>query len=1153
MGEPSVFGALTADEAHSSIAGLLDFVIEPLAILDGAMRVIAVNRAFCTTLETEREAIEGCRIYECSGGRWDIPQLRHLLDTVITTGAEADGLEVRHRFDHIGEKDLLLRARPLVPEHRHSLRIILSIEDITRHKELEESAATLEALLDYIPEGIMITDVNHVLKRASRQLGRLLEVPVDSLLGTDETGRLDQLDLYWPNGTHLSREDDLPLSKATDTGKQYYNYELLLRHDGATKVLSADAAPIRDENGAVIGAIGGWRDITAMKQAEQQLRASGEKFRAIFEQAAVGMARVSFSDARWIDVNTAFTEMLGYSAEEFKATPWPRITHPDDLDLDLVPFRQMAAGELDSYTVEKRFIHKQGHHVWARLTLSLVRDEHGRPDYEVAIIEDISERKRAEEELRRSETTLNAVIDTLPVGIVIADAQGRVTRDNAATRDIWGVPPETMSWEEYSEWVAWWPDTGERIKAEEWAMSRALREGAEIRGELVQNRKFGSDERRYFLNNAAPLRDPNGRIVGGVVALQDVTELRAAEEELRRSEERYRTLFENMSEAFVLCEIIWDENGNPVDWRYLQANRAWVHQTGLSMDAVGRTVKEVIPGIEPYWIETFAQVVRSGAPVHYENRVATLGRWYDAYSFKHSPNRFAVLFFDITERKRAEEALRRSEERWNLAIESFSEGAIIATEAEQVIYWNPAAREMHGFTSETEGIGPLREHPATFELWTVDGHHLLELDEWPMRRIKRGERLRNYELRLRRLDQGWEKFVSYSGSMVETAAGERLIFLSAHDLTEQRESERALRQSEERFRTLADNMSQFAWMADPGGWIFWYNKRWYDYTGTTLEEMQGWGWTKVHHPDHVDRVVSRIQHSWDTGELWEDTFPLRSKEGEWRWFLSRAVPIHNHKGEIVRWLGTNTDITERLQAEEMLRQRTGELAAANRELESFSYSVSHDLRTPLRTVGAFTGFLMEDYADRLDDQGRDFVRRIDDGVRKMQRIIDDMLALSRIGRQEMKREDVDLSAMVRSYLRELCDSAPQRELECIVQDNVHAYADPRLIHLALENLLRNAWKFTSQRESTRIEFGIIQRDSQTVYFVRDNGVGFDMQFAQRIFEPFQRVHAEQQFRGTGVGLSIVQRVIGRHGGEVWAEGQVGVGAVFYFTLGARPE
>jgi signal transduction histidine kinase len=209
----------------------------------------------------------------------------------------------------------------------------------------------------------------------------------------------------------------------------------------------------------------------------------------------------------------------------------------------------------------------------------------------------------------------------------------------------------------------------------------------------------------------------------------------------------------------------------------------------------------------------------------------------------------------------------------------------------------------------------------------------------------------------------------------------------------------------------------------------------------------------------------------------------------------------------------------------------------------------------------------------------------------MQELIEDMLSLSRIGRQEMKKEVVDLSAIVRNYLKELEGSDPNRKTEIIVQDSIHVNADPRLIHLALENLLRNAWKFTSKVEKTHIEFGVVpstplrhrplddqwpsdeketrwpsdERESRwpsgenetrwpsgveaPVYFVRDNGAGFDMQFAQKIFEPFKRVHAENEFTGTGVGLSIVQRVIGRHGGKVWAEGEVGKGATFYFTLG----
>jgi PAS domain S-box-containing protein len=255
--------------------------------------------------------------------------------------------------------------------------------------------------------------------------------------------------------------------------------------------------------------------------------------------------------------------------------------------------------------------------------------------------------------------------------------------------------------------------------------------------------------------------------------------------------------------------------------------------------------------------------------------------------------------------------------------------------------------------------------------------------------------------------------------------------------------------------------------------------------------------------------------------------------------LCNAAPIVDKDGKVTGGVVGWQDISEQRRARMELQRRTEELAAANRDLESFSYSVSHDLRNPLRTISGFAEFLREDYANRLDDEGRDYLRRIDDGVWKMQNLIDDMLSLSRVGRQEMYRDDVDLSAIVSDYLQELKSTEPRRQAKFVIQDNVYAHVDPRMIHLALENLLRNAWKFTSKKEITRIEFGTTVKDNQTVYFVRDNGVGFDMKFAGSIFEPFTRVHAEKEFGGTGVGLSIVQRVIGRHDGKVWAEGETG--------------
>lgn len=259
------------------------------------------------------------------------------------------------------------------------------------------------------------------------------------------------------------------------------------------------------------------------------------------------------------------------------------------------------------------------------------------------------------------------------------------------------------------------------------------------------------------------------------------------------------------------------------------------------------------------------------------------------------------------------------------------------------------------------------------------------------------------------------------------------------------------------------------------------------------------------------------------------------------------------------------EIAERKQTEEKLRTTANELSSSNRDLESFSYSVSHDLRNPLHTIGSFAEFLMEDYSDRLDEEGQDYIKRINEGVKKMQSLIDDMLRLSRIGRQEMNREEIDLSAIVHNYLQELKGMQPERNVEFVIQENIHADADPQLIHLAFENLLRNAWKFTSKKEKARIEFGAVPSTSlrhrtsdaqwpseaktRTVYFIRDNGAGFDANFSRKIFEPFKRLHADKEFGGTGVGLSIVQRVIDRHGGYVWAEGEVGKGATFYFILG----
>jgi signal transduction histidine kinase len=238
-------------------------------------------------------------------------------------------------------------------------------------------------------------------------------------------------------------------------------------------------------------------------------------------------------------------------------------------------------------------------------------------------------------------------------------------------------------------------------------------------------------------------------------------------------------------------------------------------------------------------------------------------------------------------------------------------------------------------------------------------------------------------------------------------------------------------------------------------------------------------------------------------------------------------------------------------SEDQLSDRAKELAAANKELESFAYSVSHDLRAPLRAIYGFSEMLQDEYLERLDETGRDYLRRIRGGAERMNGLIDDIMSLSQVSRHEIILQDLDLSGMAAAILNELGKTQPRRRVVCSVAPALSGRADRRLIEIALTNLLQNAWKYTGKKEDARIEFGTEDRNGENAFYVRDNGAGFDMKHVDRLFTPFSRLHKEQDFPGTGIGLAIVNRVVARHGGRVWAEGAPGHGACFWFTLPAR--
>jgi light-regulated signal transduction histidine kinase (bacteriophytochrome) len=294
--------------------------------------------------------------------------------------------------------------------------------------------------------------------------------------------------------------------------------------------------------------------------------------------------------------------------------------------------------------------------------------------------------------------------------------------------------------------------------------------------------------------------------------------------------------------------------------------------------------------------------------------------------------------------------------------------------------------------------------------------------------------------------------------------------------------------------------------------------------------------------------LDRWKRSIATGQPFDMEFPLRGSDGVFRPFLTRVLPLKDSTGQVLRWFGTNTDISALMETGKALEERTQQLEDTNKEMESFSYSVSHDLRAPLRAIEGYSRMILSKQGDKFDENTRHQFDVIRQNVKMMGQLIDDLLALSRLGRQELSMSALNMEELHRDVWEELRAINPDKPIDMKIGHVPLGMGDRSLIKQVIINLLSNAIKFTRIREVPFIELGGYVTETENVYYIRDNGVGFDMQYHDKLFGVFQRLHQTEAFEGTGIGLATVQRIIHRHGGRVWAEGLVGEGASFYFVV-----
>jgi PAS domain S-box-containing protein len=859
------------------------------------------------------------------------------------------------------------------------------------------------------------------------------------------------------------------------------------------------------------------------QEMEEKLLATEARFSMAFDQAPIGMVLLT-PEGRITETNQAFLNMLGYTREQLIAGDSAKFTHPEDVQPTRELFASLRGDGPNPGSLEKRYFRKDGEVLWVCASVTMRRDEQGAPVQAIAIVEDITQRKRAEERYR-------FLAESIPQMVWTASPDGMLDYVNAQGTGYFGASQAALLGAGWLEFVH--PEERQPV-VERWTKSLVTGEGYEIEFRL----KRASDSSwRWHLVRALPLRGQNGNIVQWFGTCTDIEDRKRATADLEQQWHTFDTALSNTPDSIYIFDL---------DGRFKYANRAILAIWHKSLEeALGKNVLEL--GYPPELAERLErqirQVIETKQPVRDQTPFTGASGETAYYDYILVPvldangrvEAVTGASRDITEQNRAAQQIEEDRRRWRELLEQTPAIIAVLRGPEHIYEWvNPLYAQ-------------LVARPAAWLIGKPVWKVLPEVEEY----IK----LLNEVYETGRPFVGHESFLelhpdgeaprrlymNFVFLPTRDAAGEiDGIFVHATDVTETVIARKRLEESERQFRTLAETIPHLAWMADEKGNRLWYNQRWYDYTGSTFEEARAWGWEKFQDPAMVDEVRRRWQEALSAAEAFEIIYPLKGADGSFRTFLTRVEPVKDSQGCVVRWFGTNTDITDQRRIEQELRRK-------NRDLEEFAYVASHDLQEPLRMVNIYTQQILKTIG--TDNQNLvDYSRFVKDGVVRMEALIRGLLTFSRsVHAEDTEVGTADLNASLAEALSILKDRIHDAGAVITATPLPAARGETGQLSHVFQNVLSNALKYRKPVLTPHIWISATLDKEECIVCIRDDGIGFEPQYAERIFGLFKRLHKDE-YPGTGLGLAICKRIVERYGGRMWAEGKLGEGAAVYFAL-----